>query len=612
MERILVFNPMYDKTPQGGAVQNSAVRFEIKIEKSYALSLDKVNIVIEKDGCKATYYEMEEHTSTEQYARYVYSQGFEDTGIYWYYFEIKQKDGETYYLQQGEDLNAMGCDKVNNKFMQLVTVEQNKAESFYGGIMYQIFIDRFCGVNVSLDNYEGKIFRQDWGGEVNSYIKEKVIANNEFFGGNFEGIISKLDYLKSLGVTTIYLSPVAEASSNHKYDTADYLTIAKEYGGEEAFARLIAEAKAKGIGIIIDGVYNHTGADSVYFNMNNNYDSVGAYQSKSSPYASWYNFSDFPDKYDCWWGVRILPQINKNSKAFQDFVCDSVLPKYLNLGVYGIRFDVVDELNNDFLERISKTARGINQDTLLIGEVWEDASNKFAYGTRKRYFENNLLNSVMNYPIKDSILQYCITGDENSFVYNIRLIKDHYPKAVQDSLMNILGTHDTRRILSVLGTGIDTRESAYKKVCYKLTPDELKRGKNRLKIASLMQYTIMGVPCIYYGDEVGLEGDNDPYNRRCFPWNNIDEEVLNWYKTLAKIRQNPVFKQGDFNILYSGEGVIVYERIDEDNRVLVLINNGKYPYEARIDRSMTDMITGNVIKGDVVVPCGGFMILEKI
>lgn len=612
MERILVYNPMYDKTPQGGALKYSVIRFELKIEKSYALSLDGVYLVIGKDGYE-TYKEiMVQETSTEQYARFVVTKTLEHTGVFWYYFEITQKDGKKYFLEQGEDLNAVSCDKVTNRFLQLVTRPQTELDNFYGGIMYHIFVDRFCKKDVNENAYQGKVLRQDWGGEVNSYIGQKEILNNEFFGGNFKGIISKLDYLKSLGVTTIYLSPIGSANSNHKYDTADYLKVAEEYGGDEGFRELTKEASKKGIGIIIDGVYNHTGADSVYFDMYGKYNTLGAYESKDSPYYDWYNFTKYPTEYDCWWGVKILPSIKKDSKSFQDFICYKVLPYYFNMGISGIRFDVVDELSNEFLEKIATTTRIIKKDAVLIGEVWEDASNKLAYGVKKNYFEHNLLNSVMNYPIKDAIIEYALTGNEDSFVYNIRLIKDHYPKEVQDALMNILGTHDTKRILSVLGTGRNERDASYRKTCYKLTRDERTLAKNRLKIASLLQFTIMGVPCIYYGDEVGLEGDNDPYNRRCFPWDNIDEELLSWYKTLAEIRKNPVFKTGDFNILYSGEGVIVYERIDDENRVLVLVNNGEYPFEAKIDNLMKNMITGELTIGDIVVPPSDFLVFEKI
>ena len=611
MERILVFNPMYDKIPQGGAEQEDTVRFELKIEKSYELQLYKVALVIQKDGQKEVEYNMEKHTSTEQYARYVYMHKFGETGIYWYYFIIEQKNGNRYFLHQGEDLNAEGTDKVYNKYMQLVTVPQKKVASFLGGTMYHIFVDRFCNKNADPKDYEGKVYRKDWGGEVNSYIGQKEILNNEFFGGNFDGIVSKLDYLKELGVNTIYLSPIAKSNSNHKYDTGDYLTIAPEFGGEKAFVNLINKAKEKDIGIIIDGVYNHTGADSIYFNMYGNYNERGAYQSMQSPYYSWYTFDKYPNDYACWWDVKILPQINKDSEDFQNFICDEVIPYYLDLGVYGIRFDVVDELSNAFVERIATKTKSYDRDILLIGEVWEDASNKFAYGVRKKYFEDNLLHSVMNYPIKDAIINYCLTGDENPFIYNIRLIKDHYPKAVQDSLMNILGTHDTRRILSVLGTGDNSRESSYKKTCYTLKPKEFALAKRRLKIASLLQFTIMGVPCIYYGDEVGLQGDNDPYNRRCFPWDNIDKELLDWYKTLAKIRKNEAFKRGDFNVLYGEQGVLVYERNDLHDRVLIIINNGKYPFEANIENKMKNMINGHFVQGDVVVAAGDFLVLEK-
>lgn len=612
MERILVYNPMYDKVPTGAAVKGSAIRFEVRIEKSYALSLKNVYLIIDQDGNGVDKkIAMKKVSSTSQYARYITTHKFEKKGVFFYYFAIEEKN-KTYFLQQGDALNAVGCDKVENMFLQLITEEQPKAPSFYGGIMYQIFVDRFCSVNPDKNAYKGKILRKDWGGAVNSYLGNAEILNNEFFGGNFKGIISKLNYLQDLGVTTLYLSPICKANSNHKYDIGDYLTIAEEFGGEEDFKLLVSKAKEKGIGIIIDGVFNHTGSDSVYFNKNGNYDSIGAYQGVNSPYYDWYKFTQFPDVYDCWWGVKIMPQIKKDSKSFQDFICDKVLPKYQDLGVQGFRFDVIDELSADFVDRIADTLRARNPETVLIGEVWEDASIKTAYNEQKRYFEDAKLNSVMNYPVKDAIINYCLNGDSGSLAYNLRIIKDHYPMQVQNCLMNILGTHDTMRILSVLSLGRNSRESSYRKLNTEISSEQLKQGINRLKIASLLQFTVMGVPCVYYGDEVGLTGDGDPFNRRCFPWDNVNLEILDWYKSLGRIRKNKAFINGDLNILYNANGVIVYERINTTNRVLILINNGSYPFEATIDNLMKDMLSGENIKGDVVVSPQGYMILEKV
>ena len=612
MERILVYNPMYDKVPTGAAVVGSAIRFEVQIEKSYALSLKGVHLIVDQDGDGINIkIPMKETTSTTQYARYTYTHIFDKKGVFFYYFEIEEQN-KSYYLEQGEYLNAVSCDKVTNMFLQLVTEEQPEAESFYGGIMYHIFVDRFCSKDADENAYKGKVLRKDWGGEINSYIGQKEVLNNEFYGGNFKGIISKLDYLQELGVTTLYLSPICKANSNHKYDIGDYMTIAEEFGGEEDFKLLVEKAKEHGMGIIIDAVFNHTGSDSLYFNKNGNYDSIGAYQSTSSPYYDWYRFSNFPDTYDCWWGVKIMPQIYKESESFQNFICEKVLPKYMELGVQGFRFDVIDELSASFVDRIADTVRGKNPETVLIGEVWEDASIKTAYDEQKRYFEDAKLNSVMNYPVKDAIINYCLNGDENALAYNLRIIKDHYPKQVQNCLMNIIGTHDTMRILSVLSTGRNSRDSSYGKHDTPITKEQLKVGINRLKIASLLQFTVMGVPCIYYGDEAGLTGDGDPFNRKCFPWDNINNEILDWYKNLGRIRKNNVFEYGDLNVLYNANGAIVYERLTVKDRVLVLINNGEFPFEGTIDNLMKDMLTGEFVKGDVVIAPHGYLILEKV
>jgi glycosidase len=288
------------------------------------------------------------------------------------------------------------------------------------------------------------------------------------------------------------------------------------------------------------------------------------------------------------------------------------LPKYLKLGVQGFRFDVVDELKSDFVDRIRETVNKYNDKAVLIGEVWEDASNKIAYGERKKYFENGQLNSVMNYPLKDAIIKYCLDEDENALVYVMRMLKDHYPKQVQSHMMNIIGTHDTMRILSVLSLGCDRRDSSYKKKDT-VVPAKLRvEGLRRLKIASLLQFTTVGVPCIYYGDEAGLTGDNDPFNRKCFPWDNINKSIYEWYKDLGRLRQNPAFCGGDLNVLYNGEGVVVYDRVLDNDRVLVLINNSKNPFPARIDNEMKNFETGELFQGDLVMDPYTFLIFEKV
>ncbi len=372
-----------------------------------------------------------------------------EIGLYYYTFSI-EKEGfiSCGYLETGELSNTP-----KGFLLTVYSKDYQTPEWFKGGVMYQIFPDRFCKQG-TMPDIKGRIARDDWGG-IPSYKPNEFgkVLNNDFFGGNFKGIESKLDYLQSLGVTTVYLNPVFEASSNHRYDTSDYKKIDPILGTETDFANLVNSAKQKGIRIILDGVFNHTGDDSVYFNKYGKYDSIGAYQSKDSPYYTWYSFHEFPDKYASWWGIDILPEVNEQSQEYQNFIFGEggVLKKWLGFGIGGYRLDVADELPDFFLKKLRKSVKESNPNAIIIGEVWEDASNKIAYSKRREYLQGYELDSVMNYPLKEAIIGYIFNGSANHLLQAVRVLINHYPKQTLDCLMNILGTHGTARILTVLG-----------------------------------------------------------------------------------------------------------------------------------------------------------------
>ncbi|MBQ1793286.1 MAG: alpha-glucosidase C-terminal domain-containing protein, partial [Peptostreptococcaceae bacterium] len=372
------------------------------------------------------------------------------------------------------------------------------------------------------------------------------------------GIISKLNYLKSLGISIIYLSPIFEAQSNHKYDTGNYKAIDPMFGDEEIFKELIKEAKEKGMSIILDGVFSHTGDDSIYFNKYGNYDSLGAYQSKESKYSSWYNFKNYPNEYDCWWGVKSMPNVNENEESYMDYIIrdkDSVINKWMNYGVKGWRLDVVDELPNKFLDELRKETLKANNESILIGEVWEDASNKISYNERRKYLLGNQLNGVTGYVFKNIILDFLTYKINSSDVYNkFMTIKENYPKYAFKSNLNLLGTHDTPRILT-----------------------ELNEDKELLNLAVAIQMTFEGVPYVYYGDEAGMTGGKDPDNRKTYPWKNEDKELIAFYKKMIKDRNNnEVLSRGDTTFLnLENEDVFAYIRHMEnsqENEVLVIVN----------------------------------------
>ncbi|MCL2061372.1 MAG: glycoside hydrolase family 13 protein [Firmicutes bacterium] len=586
------------KSPQGAVPSNQPAFF--RIEFSRPSNPDYVYLVLTKDGETPIRYEMErKDVSVEGFAEYTCNLTVTSSGLYFYHFLI-QTPHEDFFV---------GCDNTLNAMMgkgsewQLTVFQKSlPAPSWQkGGIFYQILPDRFFTGGERLMTKQHAVYRNDWNGipEYRPNAEGKIL-NNDFFGGNLRGIIKKLGYLKSLGVTCVYLNPIFEARSNHKYDTGSYRRIDSDFGTAADLAELIKKAAKKGIKIMLDGVFSHTGDDSVYFNKNGTYDSVGAFQSQDSPYAEWYSFNDFPNGYASWWGIDTLPNTVEENKAFSEFINgeDGVIRTWTQLGLGGWRLDVVDELPDSFLYRAAAAAKARDSEVMILGEVWEDASNKISYGNRRKYLGGEQLDSVTNYPFKEDILYFIKTGDAKRLAETVHVLINNYPKDVLDNLMNLLGTHDTVRILTALGDSgnADTRE---KRAKAKLKNRDA--AFDKLKLATVLQYTLPGNPCVYYGDEAGLEGFEDPFNRRCYPWENQDKKILSRYRRLGKIRtQNKhVYGTGRFKLITAENGVFAFKRIGQDETMLTVVNNGADVYELKLSTPHTDLLTNKPFNNKV-------------
>ena len=570
------------KSVTGAVQQNSALNIFVAASDSF----NEAFLVTESDGGEKKTYPMEKSSGG-----FCVSLDTEKTGLFFYYFII---DGERYGAS-----DSLRLVKGSLKNFQLsVYVRDYKTPAFLkGGLIYQIFPDRFCKVGEKPIK-SGKIKREDWGG-LPTYKNEKgEVLNNEFFGGNFDGIRSKIPYLKSLGVTAVYLNPIAEAYSSHRYDTGDYLTPDMQLGTEEELKTMLSELKKAGIKVIFDGVYNHTGADSTYFNKYGTYPSCGAYNSPLSPYLGWYYFDNYPDDYECWWGFKCLPKLNPYS-SFRKFVLKEVIPKYMSLGFSGVRLDVVDEIPDEFVKDIRKTVKEADEDGAVIGEVWEDATNKIAYGVRRKYFLGEELDSVMNYPLKNAVIDFLLHSGSSSFVKVAREQINNYPKASLDVLMNVLSTHDTSRIITVLGR---SRVIVDKDLMREETLDkeEYEKGKNLAKIAYVLVYTVYGTPSLYYGDEAGVFGDLDPYNRLCYPWGKEDNELLEFFRKLGKIRKNQVFTAGTFRFIHADEKIVIFERKLNNKSVVVAASRETADVKLKFSRPLTAMLAGGK-KSDIHV-----------
>ena len=576
----IYYNPLDPacKSVLGGVRQNES--FTIRI---FGKSDEPCIFVLQRDGCEAQSLHMQNISGGWELQL-----SFAEPGLYFYWFRLGGRRAAL-----GGDRNA-GVSDSASAYQILVYRECFATPAWFkGGIMYQIFPDRFFKSGEILVE-KGKWLHRDWHETPEFRPNEKgKILNNDFFGGNFRGILKKLDYLQSLHVTVIYLNPIFRAFSNHRYDTGDYMQLDPMLGSEEDFSALVSECGKRGIRLILDGVFNHTGDDSRYFNKYGTYDEIGAYQSKDSKYYSWYNFRHFPDKYDSWWGIDVLPAVNENCPSYIDFITgeNGVLRRWMKYPLGGFRLDVADELPDEFIAKIRSAVKSANGDAVVIGEVWEDASNKIAYSTRRKYFQGEELDSVMNYPLKDAIINFVVSGNTSLLRRTVGMLLDHYPKCVLDSLMNILGTHDTVRVLTALG-GV----CAYNKeemAVLKLSAEQRAVATERLKIAAILLYTFFGVPCIYYGDEIGMEGYSDPFCRKPFAWDLIDEDILSHYRWLGELRSRyTVFRDGDYRELYHDDNCIVFERRKGKEAVITVANLGNNKYTLRFNGVLYNQLSG--------------------
>lgn len=484
-----------------------------------------------------------------------------------------------------------------------------------GGLVYQIFVDRF---NKGKDkdavfDKKGGVLKA-WDEPLTVCDSDGVYRANDFYGGNLQGIIDKLPYLKSLGVTLIYLTPIFESSSNHRYDTGDYMKIDKLVGTEEKLKELIDKAAQKGMGIILDGVFNHTGADSRYFNKFGNYRTLGAYQSKKSPYADWYFFNNFPDDYKCWWGVTVSPTLNKQSPSLRRMLLhkNGVVRKWTDMGIAGWRLDVVDELEENFVRALRRVIKQKDKDKLIIGEVWEDASNKISYDKRRHYLLGGELDGVMNYVFKSAIIDFVRGGDADTFIGAVGNIMDHYPKRALDCCFTLLDSHDTARIKSVLADKDVSELDKKEKLNVTLTPFEEDLARRRLRLAAVLQYTLPGNPMVYYGDERGMEGYEDPTNRKSVDWKNKDEEIFALYKKLGRIRKKYASVFRGTTYLETGKGMAVFHRVARSREITVLANSSNHVQTYYIDGRYVDLLTDREYDfGDIPVAPMGVMILAK-
>lgn len=560
-----IFNsrdPLF-RNPTGAVEEGTSIHFKITLPRSLGCSAAYLMIRDDqtKEGktCSMFWCGMEGYDCENWECHFTP----EASGLYWYRFGLETASGRhgVWRTCGGEGHLSPG------QPWQLTVYDKGfqTPDWLAGGVMYQIFPDRFCASGLHKEQVpEDRTLRADWGGQPQWRPDEHgEVKNSDYFGGDLRGITQRLGYLQELGVTCLYLNPIFEAHSNHRYNTADYTRIDPLLGSQEDFEELCAQAEKRGIRVLLDGVFSHTGSDSVYFNREGRYPGKGAFNSPSSPYYSWYRFSQWPDQYNSWWGFVTLPEVEETDPSYNEYINgkQGIARKWLASGASGWRLDVADELPDSFLDHLREAVKEQDPDALVLGEVWEDASHKEAYSRRRRYLLGRQLDSVMNYPFRDAVLGFLTGSDAGQMLDIVLSIVENYPPQVVRLLMNHIGTHDTERAITILagepsrGRGRDWQSGV------SLSPDQRERGKRLLRLASAIQYTLPGVPCVYYGDEAGMEGYKDPFNRGCYPWGNEDGELLEWYRGLGALRKRlSVLREGAIEKLHAQGRVMAYLR----------------------------------------------------
>lgn len=608
---LIRYNSLKNKTPAGAVEKGKEINLEISADSS--LSPLGMKFILNNNYGKTILTENMFFTPGNNCSVYSVSFTTPETGIYFYHFVLKTPKGEHPIYKDGYEA------KISDDIVpwQLTVYEKDSSCDYLAGsVMYQIFPDRFCrkkdALKLVAKNETERTLHANWDEIPNSAIDTEFYTAKDFFMGNIEGIIQKLDYIASLGVNIIYLNPIFESAENHRYSTADYKNIDPYLGTIEDFKKLKSECKKRNIMIILDGVFSHSGADSIYFNKYGRYNSVGAYQDINSKYYPWYNFIEFPNKYKSWWGFDNLPDFNKDNPDYENFITDTesgILAYWQDLGVDGWRLDVADEFPDHFLDSIRRTVKQKNPNAFIIGEVWEDATTKMSYNKRRRYLLGKQLDSVMNYPWKNAIIKFIKDRNAEDFAYQLNTIKENYPPSALRLLMNSLSTHDTVRILNILG--ITHTVDNDKKPYYTLTDEEISRAVFLEKFAAFLQFTLPGIPCIYYGDEVGLDGFQDPFNRKTYPYGKENMELLDFYINLSKIRLKYKLEfSGEFNIIYAKKSTLVFNRnnlictinMDDQPTYISLPLKGKNVYGA------SDTVISNL---GIILPALSFNIIEK-
>lgn len=588
-----------NKQPFGAITEGNSIQYNVTAKTG----VDSVDLVIENHTMEGnqnnlTYTEVARIPLTKS------TSGDQDTwsgaytyatkGVYGYYFEY-HIGSETYVYQNNNDsvyqttekgtdgIGAVGFKPTDTsnirRYRQTVYLSSFQVPSWaQDAVYYQIFPERFRNGDATNDPVVGKDtylggaieFHTNWNDKpyVPGDGTSDSTYNNDFFGGDIQGIIDELDYLSDLGVNTLYITPIFEAGSNHKYDTANYMKVDSHFGDTALFAKLNASAKAKGIRVVLDASFHHTGSDSIYFDRYSRYPEVGAFEggapNPASPYFSWFTFytdQTNPDKMYPGWDAS-MPDLLVDNQGVRDYLygnSDSVTKYWLGQGISGWRMDVAPWIDDDFWRNWRSAVKATDANAVTIAETWFDSS---------KFFLGDEFDSTMNYIFHDAVLDFANGGNASTVYKNLEMLREHYPNQALHALMNLISSHDVPRALYNLGDVSSSTDAA-----------TVMLAKQRLFLATLFQMSYPGSPSIYYGDEVGVTGGADPMNRATYPWQDKggapDTALLTKFKQLVNMRKSyDILRQGSLEApLYTDSHTLVLLRKLNGQNAIIALNN---------------------------------------
>lgn len=629
------------RRPFGAIVAGGSIEFAIDARPG----IESVQLVIEKRRLEGNQDLLEylpvarlEMTRTRLQdggERWSSSHAFAEPAVYGYYFLARiggvdyayQNNRHAVYWTREQGSNGLGViaakpagERMLRRYRMTVhapgfVVPDWAADAVY----YYVFPERFRNGDPGndprpgVDRYQDKDveFHENWldrPWRPGTGDGSDTVHNNDFFGGDLAGIIEQLDYIAGLGANTLYMTPVFLASSNHKYDTADYTRVDPRFGSNSDFERLAAEAGKRGIRVMPDVSLNHTGSDSIYFDRFGKYGGNGAFAggriNPDSPYADWYRFdpaqSDPDKQYKGWVGVKDLPELNKDSPGFRRFAYgapDSVMKQWLDRGAAGWRMDVAPWVPDDFWREWRAEIKQHRPDALLIAETWFDAS---------KFFLGDAFDGTMNYVFRNAVLDYANGGKASDAYRSLEYLREVYPPQALHALMNLVSSHDVARALHVFG---HTPQA---------TPEAVAVARQRLRLAWLFQVAYPGAPAIYYGDEVGVTGGEDPFNRATYPWPDRGGQPdlamkAELQRLLGIRREHAVLRRGTLSApLLADAHLLAFARQGEPGTAIVVLNNDAAVREARLplpaDLAAThfeDLLTGETFEarqGQLALP----------